>query len=419
MKKRLYAAILIVLALALPFPQAAGGWSPLTDAVVWAEEELWSYRSQLSEQEAELYDDMSTQFQEGNPSFTHTFPAPLEFENSQEAQNQIKDMFFRAYEAFYRDHPQVFWINKPNITISPKAAQGTGKVQVAAAEITVTFTNISDLPAKQDQLEEKVQSILKGAGNNDFEKVWAFHDYLTNNCQYDEPAAATPANYPLSYESYGALIYGNATCEGYSKAFKLLCDRAGIPCVIIGGNAGGEAHMWNYVKLDGAWYMVDSTFDDPIGGEPRYDYFLKGKNSTAEYKNENSFTQNFDPRFNDPVLSQEDYPLPDMSKKPEVAEDAGEEAAAEANGPCRVSFSRAKNGTLSVEYTYASGSLDNGQTVPNGIVLRVVAFPQAGYELDAVTVDMGGSVKTVDKEVFYLTVTADCQVSAAFTKKAG
>ena len=181
MKKRLYAAILIVLALALPFPQAAGGWSPLTDAVVWAEEELWSYRSQLSEQEAELYDDMSTQFQEGNPSFTHTFPAPLEFENSQEAQNQIKDMFFRAYEAFYRDHPQVFWINKSNITISPKAAQGTGKVQVAAAEITVTFTNISDLPAKQDQLEEKVQSILKGAGNNDFEKVWAFHDYLTNN----------------------------------------------------------------------------------------------------------------------------------------------------------------------------------------------------------------------------------------------
>ena len=69
MKKRLYAAILIVLALALPFPQAAGGWSPLTDAVVWAEEELWSYRSQLSEQEAELYDDMSTQFQEGNRTF--------------------------------------------------------------------------------------------------------------------------------------------------------------------------------------------------------------------------------------------------------------------------------------------------------------------------------------------------------------
>ena len=417
MKKRLFAALFVVLALLLPFPRTAGGLPPLTDAV-WAAEELWSYRSQLTEQEAALYDDMSAQFQQGNATFTHSFSAPLEFASSQEAQNQIRDMFFRAYEAFYRDHPQVFWINKSNITISPKAGQGTGKVTVTAAEVTVTFTNISDLAAKQTQLEEKVQSILKGAGNNDFEKVWAFHDYLTNNCQYDEPAANTPANYPLSYESYGALIYGNATCEGYSKAFKLLCDRAGIPCVIIGGDVEGEAHMWNYVKVDGAWYMVDSTFDDPIGGAPRYDYFLKGKGSTPEYKNENSFTQNFDPRFNDPVLSQEDYPLPDMSKKPEVSEEEGETAAAEDNGPCRVSFSRAKNGTLSVEYTYASGSLDNGQTVPKGIVLRVVAFPQAGYELDAVTVDMGGSVKTVDKESFYLTVTADCQVSAAF-KKAG
>ena len=54
--------------------------------------------------------------------------------------------------------------------------------------------------------------------------------------------------------------------------------------------------MWNYVKLDGKWYAVDTTWDDPVivgGGiaseETKHRYFLKG--SKDFYKNhEEKFT---------------------------------------------------------------------------------------------------------------------------------
>jgi len=402
MKKRFTAFILILCILFV---------SPL---IPDAADTSWSYRSQLTEQESLLYDTMSENFQGGKSTFTYTFPTPLEFGSTEEAQAQIREMFFRAYEAFYRDNPQVFWIAKSNITIAPEGLQVRDKIRVPSAEVSVEFSSITELSEKQEALKSKVKEIVKGAGRTDFDKVQSFHDYLTEHCQYDESAAQTPKNYPLSYEAYGALIYGNATCEGYSKAFKLLCDEAGIPCVLVGGDAGGESHMWNYVQVDDAYYLVDTTFDDPVGGDPRYTYFLKGKSSTIEYTNQGSFTQNFNPHFTDPALSQEDYDLSSVPNKPEVVD---AETSNANQGPCQIHYDRrTQNGNLSIQYTYSSGSLDNGQSVPYGVVLKVVAFPQEGYALDSISVKMGDDSKTFEKRVAYLTVTADCDVSASFKK---
>lgn len=413
MIKKLCTALLLVFSIiAIPMlPAKDTGYSGL----VWAADSLWSYRSQLNEQEAYLYDAMSENFIAGNATFTYTFPKALEFDSQQKAQDGIRDMSFRAYEAFYRDHPQVFWINK-NLAISLEGAKHNDKTMVSSVDITVSFSSLTDLSGKQTTLENKVQEILKDAGSSDFDKVRTFHDYLTENCSYDEAAAATPKSYPLSYESYGALIYGNATCEGYSKAFKLLCDKAGIPCIIVGGNAGGESHMWNYVQVEGAWYLVDATFDDPIGGLPRYDYFLKGTGSTPEYQNQGSFTQNFDPRFTDPTLSQADYSLPDMSKPILLSENNSISEPSQNQGPCRVFYTRTGNGTVSIQFMHSSGSLDSGQMVPYDVVLKVVAFPENGYELDSLSIDMGGVIATSTKRVTYLSVTSDCSISAVFKK---
>lgn len=69
--------------------------------------------------------------------------------------------------------------------------------------------------------------------------------------------------YPLAWNAYGALYYGDALCEGYSNAYKLLCDKAGIECVSVSGSYNGGPHAWDLVHgNNGAWYMVDPTFDD-------------------------------------------------------------------------------------------------------------------------------------------------------------
>jgi hypothetical protein len=37
-----------------------------------------------------------------------------------------------------------------------------------------------------------------------------------------------------------------------------------IPCILVDGISDGKEHMWNYVQIDGVWYAVDVTWNDPI-----------------------------------------------------------------------------------------------------------------------------------------------------------
>lgn len=75
---------------------------------------------------------------------------------------------------------------------------------------------------------------------------------------------------------YGALYDGFALCEGYSRAFQYVMHRLGYQCLIVSGDAGGP-HAWNMIELDGEWYHIDLTFDDPTGTDENnisYNYFL-------------------------------------------------------------------------------------------------------------------------------------------------
>ncbi len=80
----------------------------------------------------------------------------------------------------------------------------------------------------------------------------------------------------------GALLNGEAVCEGYADAFYLLCSLAGIPARYQGydirGERGGEdGHIWNLVQIGGAWVMVDTTWDDSEEYPVVYHYFNAGK----------------------------------------------------------------------------------------------------------------------------------------------
>ena len=72
----------------------------------------------------------------------------------------------------------------------------------------------------------------------------------------------------------GALFEGKAICSGYSDAMSLFLDKLGLENVRI----ATEEHVWNVVLIDGTWYHIDLTWDDPIvtnGGDIiQYDYFL-------------------------------------------------------------------------------------------------------------------------------------------------
>ena len=126
---------------------------------------------------------------------------------------------------------------------------------------------------------------------DDYERVRFFHDELVRKCEYSSDGAD-------SHCAYGALCSKKAVCEGYAKAFSLLCQLSDIPCLPACGMAVDkdgvqQLHMWNKVMLDGKWYNVDCTWDDPVGAEPqsvRYDYFLVSDRDIAATHDEDRDT---------------------------------------------------------------------------------------------------------------------------------
>lgn len=120
-----------------------------------------------------------------------------------------------------------------------------------------------------DMVDETVNKIVAQTNNmTDFETVKLFHDYIITNCSYDMDGD----NYS---NAYGALIEGKAVCEGYARAFKYLCDKVDIPCELVIGQTDIE-HMWNLVQIEGKWYNIDVTWDDPKnkdGDYISYSYF--------------------------------------------------------------------------------------------------------------------------------------------------
>lgn len=105
---------------------------------------------------------------------------------------------------------------------------------------------------------------------SDYERELAIHDYIVDAASYDSETlgifhAFSPD--PNNTDPYGALISGRAVCLGYSSTFQLFMDLIGVECITVHGegNMSHDEHAWNQVKLDGEWYCVDVTWDDPTG----------------------------------------------------------------------------------------------------------------------------------------------------------
>ena len=112
---------------------------------------------------------------------------------------------------------------------------------------------------------------------SDYEIAKALHDYLALNCEYDKRYYSGSMPY-VSYTAYGALVNRTSVCAGYALAYERLMDQVGIPCEYVTGMTTNGYHAWNIIQIDGEWYHVDVTWDDPTPdreGYVRYKYFLK------------------------------------------------------------------------------------------------------------------------------------------------
>lgn len=141
---------------------------------------------------------------------------------------------------------------------------------------------------EDDLVGEALPGLLRSTTR---ETLKAIHDYLVNKMRYDMVkigGSSTPERDAIMEEVCAryqsplnkSLASGYGICSDYTYLFQAFCQRAGIPCEFVTGQtkggmfSGWDDHAWNKVYVDGAWYYIDVTFDDPIGGKPRQTYFM-------------------------------------------------------------------------------------------------------------------------------------------------
>lgn len=173
--------------------------------------------------------------------------ARIPYELSEEA-------LLRASGVYALDNP---YIGNPGFYI--EALEGT---LYENGYMDYPYRRIRDYNSDMREIKKVVDEVVSSLSGTDSEKVKQINDYIASNTEYAEGT--------MGYTAYGALVEGKATCQGYSCAFKLICDEAGIPCYLLDGDAGGP-HTWVIVQLeDGNWYETDLLWNDYYNN---YNYF--------------------------------------------------------------------------------------------------------------------------------------------------
>ena len=112
--------------------------------------------------------------------------------------------------------------------------------------------------------------------------VLSVHDHMVTRIQ---------CSYWGNYNNgYHALVRGETACYGYSLLFMRVMEQIDIPCriVVCKDTGDGVGHAWNAVCLNGNWYHLDLTWDDPLAdvdGRVLHNNFLK---TDKEFKSEES-----------------------------------------------------------------------------------------------------------------------------------
>ena len=138
-----------------------------------------------------------------------------------------------------------------------------------------------DLTAEQHALvlgkiEQIIQAVPEHA--SEAEKVKFVNDYLVVHTTYNTNSAANP------HTPYSVLMNGEGVCEGYALAALLMFEALDVEAKYVVGDAGGP-HAWNLVQVDGQWYHLDTTWNDPVpdqGYKVHYNYFLITDEKMAE-----------------------------------------------------------------------------------------------------------------------------------------
>ena len=153
-------------------------------------------------------------------------------------------------------------------------ASSDGYVTRAALENTMT---VEETESYFSQVDGRISQILSLVSSDmtDERKALIIHDYLVYEAEYDYDNMEADTLPDDSYRSGGLLMNGAGVCQAYSYAYKYLMNQLDIESFVTFSIEMN--HAWNIVNIDGDYYHVDCTWDDPVYerlGKVDHAYFL-------------------------------------------------------------------------------------------------------------------------------------------------
>lgn len=185
-----------------------------------------------------------------------------------------QDLLEPVFRSVLADHPEIFYVDGYTST----------SYRLGSMLKKITFSGDytmeeAEIVRRRGLLEAAIgQWLSHMPEESDYEKVKYLYEYLISHTEYE-------LGCDDSQNICSVLLNGRSVCQGYAKAFQLLCQRAQIPALLVTGKVNGQGHAWNLVQVDGQWYYVDPTWGDasyrqeetgyPQSAYPavNYDYF--------------------------------------------------------------------------------------------------------------------------------------------------
>jgi len=105
--------------------------------------------------------------------------------------------------------------------------------------------------------------------DDDYENLKRIHDYIINNTKYDIERNNNNESKYKSYNAYGPVVDGYATCNGYADLMAIILSKLEYENYKIATTSDeisyeSNGHVWNAVKINNQWLHLDLTWDDPV-----------------------------------------------------------------------------------------------------------------------------------------------------------
>jgi hypothetical protein len=175
--------------------------------------------------------------------------------------------FEKIFSCITLDHPQFWWMAQYDVSI--KYEQSSEDEKSYNTRISIDLYNekesifagytIDKIASINESIEKSRKALVDHINSlnltSKYEIIKYLHDYFIRNVNYKDYSSD-----PHIYTLYGALVEKESVCEGYAEAFKYIADEFGINAII----ARSKTHEWNFVEINGKWYILDVTWDDPV-----------------------------------------------------------------------------------------------------------------------------------------------------------